>query len=89
MGRESKDASAPTRPILTDIVVKAHECACELALVFHDDPDGRADTPVDELKGEDRRRHCSCKGWLGEFVVDAGECSMFERDGSAVDNVVT
>ena len=42
---------------LTDIVVKAHQSACKLPLVLHDDVDGRADTSVHQLEGEDRTCH--------------------------------
>lgn len=44
--------------VRTDVVVEAHEGAGELALVLHDDPDRRADAPVNELEGEDRACHC-------------------------------
>lgn len=27
-------------------------------VAFHDDPDGRSDTPVDQLEGKKLRRHC-------------------------------
>lgn len=50
---------------LTDIVVKAHQGAGELALVLHENPDGAANAAVDELEGQDGAGH-------GGEVVDVG-----------------
>jgi Cu/Zn superoxide dismutase len=55
------EESRARKATLTDVVVKAHQSSGELALVLHDDPDGAADTPVDELEGQDGGRHgCGC-----------------------------
>lgn len=47
----------PKVETLTDIIVETHQRARDLALVLHDNPYRRADTPVHELEGEDRACH--------------------------------
>ena len=46
--------------ILTDIVVETHQSSRELPFILHQHPDGRADTSVDELQGQDCAGHDCC-----------------------------
>jgi hypothetical protein len=59
--------------ILTDIVIKPHQCPDEFPFILHQHPDTGADTPVDEFEGENSARHCADVLLLGEIEGDSDE----------------